>query len=183
MAWNDFIGLSPQGSSVRSECVGGRRRARWRNVRSEREREGRTKEREERKEGRKKERKEGRKRSLYARVCLVVTRGASIQPVARLAHSFLHSYTLHAIWIDKQTTEANLSYWPGLALTDLVHGIFLRSFLVETSVTSPSIHRVVFSAKFFYLKKRILEKYGWYGETWRYFTANFCPTYEKSHRR
>ena len=50
-----------------------------------------------RKEGRKKERKEGRKRSLYARVCLVVTRGASIQPVARLAHSFLHSYTLHAI--------------------------------------------------------------------------------------
>ena len=84
IASNDFIGSSPQGSSVRGKLME-RERSRARETEGGRERE----------EG--SVQKNERKRSLYARVCLVVTRGASIQPVARLAHSFLHSYTLHAI--------------------------------------------------------------------------------------
>ena len=95
MAWNDFIGLSPQGSSVRSECVGGRRRARWRNVRSEREREGRAKEREERKEGRKEERKKGGKKEKFVRARVPCghpwgfhSTGGSTRP---LIPSFIHA--------------------------------------------------------------------------------------------
>lgn len=79
-ASNDFIGSSPQGSSVRGKLME-RERSRARETEGGRERE----------EG--SVQKNERKRSLYARVCLVVTRGASIQPVARLSptHSFIHT--------------------------------------------------------------------------------------------
>lgn len=52
----------------------------------------------------------------YVRMYFVVTREALIQPVARLAHSFVHSYAGNAIWIDKQNSEA----YPSLCLNPLL---------------------------------------------------------------
>ena len=147
MASNDFIGFSPQGSSIRREPYDReKRKARRRNVRRNRDGETESVQKNERK----------KERCLYARVCLVVTRGPSIQPVARLAHSFLHSYTLHAIWIDKQTTEANLSYWLGHCLVIRVSTRNSPCSLLSRQSFSPAycIERscyIVFSRKQFFL--------------------------------